>query len=160
MGFDLMGLNPQADTPRPEWTKNDPEYEIDPQLKEEYDDYMRERLEWQDANEGAYFRNNVWFWRPLWFYVCSVCYDILSANDIQGGSYNDGYKISKTKSKKIARKLRKMFREGHVELTEARYRQHQEQLPDDDSDKSYPFSTENVRKFERFCEKSGGFEIC
>jgi hypothetical protein len=168
MGFDLTGMNPQTDTPCPEWTKGEPfkkvkgtknQYEIDPQIKEEYDDYMKSKCAWQEENDGAYFRNNVWFWRPLWSYVCSVCYDILSDKDVEKGQWNDGKTISKTKAKKIARKLRQMFREGHVELTEAKYKIEQEQMDDKDWNKSYPFSVENVRAFERFCENSGGFQI-
>ena len=118
MGFDLTGLNPEASTPQPMWTKGDPyvlidgtehQWQIDPQIKEEYDDYMKSKWEWQDANDGAYFRNNVWFWRPLWSYVCSVCYDILSDKDVSSGSFNDGHRISKTKAKRIASNLRKLL---------------------------------------------------
>ena len=76
MGFDLTGLNPQSDTPQPMWDGADPmiktgknSWQVDPQIKEEYDDYMKSRWEWQDATDGAYFRNNVWFWRPLWNFV-------------------------------------------------------------------------------------------
>jgi hypothetical protein len=166
MGFDLTGLNPEASTPQPVWSGDEPmiktgenSWTIDPQIKEEYDDYMKSRWEWQDATDGAYFRNNVWFWRPLWSYVCSVCYDILSDKDMRGGDFNDGYMISRTKAKKIASKLRKMLENGHVELVEAEYKLDQDQLPEGDFEKSYPFNTDNVREFERFCEKSGGFEI-
>jgi hypothetical protein len=166
MGFDLHGLNPQASKP-PEWGKGNPvieisenKYEIDPQIKEEYDDYMRSKLLWQDNTSGAYFRNNVWFWRPLWSYVSSVCHNSLSDEDIERGFFNDGHRISKTKSKRIASRLRRMLKEGHVELTEAKYKLNQEQLPEEDWNKNYPFSTQNVREFERFCEKSGGFDIC
>ena len=168
MGFDLYGLSPQTKEPQPSWDKGEPvikvagtknQYEVDPQIKEEYDDYMKSKFKWQEENEGTYFRNNVWFWRPLWTYVSSVCYDILSVKDIERGSWNDGHKISKTKSKKIASRLRRMLKEGHVELTEAKYKQEQEQLQDDDWDKAYPFSVKNVRKFASFCENSGGFEI-
>ena len=78
---------------------------------------------------------------------------------MRGGDFNDGYMISRTKAKKIASKLRKMLENGHVELVEAEYKLDQDQLPEGDFEKSYPFSTDNVREFERFCEKSGGFEI-
>ena len=168
MGFDLTGLNPEASTPQPMWTKGAPyvlidgtehQWQIDPQIKEEYDDYMKSKWEWQDANDGAYFRNNVWFWRPLWSYVCSVCYNILSDKDMDSGSFNDGHRISKTKAKRIASKLRKLLEGGHVELVEANYKQEQEQLSEGDFNKHYPFSVQNVIEFERFCEHSGGFEI-
>lgn len=38
------------------------------------------------SEKGEYFRNNVWWWRPLWDYVCEVepkCLEI-------SGHYNDG----------------------------------------------------------------------
>ena len=81
----------------------DHQYEIDPQIKEEYDDYMKSKWEWQDTNDGAYFRNNVWAWRPLWHFVTCICEDFLTEEDINAGSFNDGYKISKIKAKRIAR---------------------------------------------------------
>ena len=176
MGFDLYGMNPQADTPEPAWTKGDPwvrktqddcldenssatQMEINPQLKEEYDDYMKTRLEWQDSTEGSYFRNNVWFWRPLWSFVCGACGDILTRNDVEQGSYNDGHKISKTKAKRIASRLRRYLKDGHVDAYESWYARKVSQLKDDDCNKNYPFSIDNVKEFERFCEHSGGFQI-
>tara|TARA_Y100000310_G_scaffold33892_1_gene32017 strand:- start:6855 stop:7364 length:510 start_codon:yes stop_codon:yes gene_type:complete len=168
MGFDLHGLSPQADTPQPMWTKGHPmvkvkgskhQYNVDPQLKKEYDDYIRTKWEWQDANEGAYFRNNVWGWRPLWNFVCGCCSDILTEKDMDKGYFNDGHKISKTKAKRIASRLRKFFDDGSVDAYDSWYTRKTSELPEDDRNKDYPFSIENVRRFERFCEKSGGFEI-
>ena len=168
MGFDLTGLNPEASTPQPTWTGDEPmikvegtdhQWQIDPQIKEEYDDYMKSRWEWQDANEGAYFRNNVWFWRPLWNFVTGCCGDILSEKDIEKGYYNDGHKISKTKAKKIAVRLRKFFKDGSVAAYESFYSRQTSKLKEDDWNKNYPFSIQNVREFERFCEHCGGFEI-
>ena len=78
---------------------------------------------------------------------------------MSAGSFNDGHKIGKVKAQRIAERLRKMLEEGHVELVEANYKQEQEQLPEDDWDKAYPFSVDNVRKFEKFCEHCGGFQI-
>tara|TARA_Y100000034_G_C6675309_1_gene296658 strand:+ start:46 stop:555 length:510 start_codon:yes stop_codon:yes gene_type:complete len=169
MGFDLHGLSPQGDTPQPVWTKKDPfikvkgtehQYEVDPQIKEEYDDYMRTKIDWQDKNEGAYFRNNVWYWRPLWNFVSKACNDILTDKDIESGYMNDGHRISKTKAKRIASRLRKYLRDGYVDSYESWYARSLSKLPEDDWNKNYPFSIQNIRDFERFCEKSGGFEIC
>ena len=143
MGFDLSGLNPESSTPQPTWTKGEPfvkvegkdnHYEVDPQLKEEYDAYMKSRWEWQDATEGAYFRNNVWGWRPLWSYVCSVCYDILSDKDASAGSFNDGHKISKTKAGKIAKKLHSLIKDGKVKEYENGYKKHIASLEQVDCD--------------------------
>ena len=166
MGFDLTGLNPQGDTPEPKWTKSDPmiktgkhSYSIDPQIKEEYDDYMRTKWAWQESTEGAYFRNNVWHWRPLWNFVSGCCSDILTEKDIKSGYMNDGHRISKTKSKRIALRIRKRLKGGDVHAYESWYTRKISKLPEDDWNKNYPFSIENVRAFEKFCESSGGFEI-
>ena len=167
MGFDLHGLKPEKGTPKPQWAKGDPfikieankygedyaKFIIDPQVKEEYDAYLKSMLDWNDNTEGAYFRNNVWFWRPLWGFVTGCCDDILTQTDRDEGHMNNGHRISKTKSKRIASRLRKYLKEGYVESYESWY-------AGDNSNKDYPFSIENVRNFERFCEKSGGFEIC
>ena len=167
MGFDLHGMKPEADTPKPEWTKADPwistEKEgvlaIDPQVKEEYDDFMMEKWKWSDENEGAYFRSNVWYWRALWRFVCSVCDNVLTDDDHERGSSNDGHRISKTKTKRIASRLRVLLNNGAVNSYEVFYKKCQDELDDKDWRKNYPFSTEHVKEFERFCEKSGGFEI-
>ena len=79
---------------------------------------------------------------------------------MEKGGWNDGHTISKTKARMIARRLRMALEEGHVELTEANWKKEQEELEDDDWDRNYPFNADNVRAFERFCHKSGGFQIC
>jgi hypothetical protein len=167
MGFDLHGLNPKAETPRPEWTKGEVTIEtskdnftIDPQIKEEYDDFIKRKLAWEDETSGSYFRNNVWFWRPLWTFVCSNCDDFLTDEDARGGSCNNGYTIGKTKAKKIAQRLRKLLKNGEVSAYKAMYDRHIDKLSDNSFDKHYPFTIENVKRFERFCELSGGFDIC
>ena len=73
---------------------------------------------YQDEIVGDYFRNNVWFWRPLWEFVCNSCDDFLTPADIEKGFYNDDRKISKTKSLKIARRLSKLIADGTVDTFE------------------------------------------
>jgi len=165
MGFDLHGMNPNASEPQPVWEKGDPwiadgdKQVLNPQLKEEYDDFIKSKWEWQEANDGAYFRNNVWWWRPLWSFVCSICDDILTEKDMEKGGWNDGHRISKTKAKKIAVRLRQSLKEGHVDAYETFYTKKVAELPEKDWNKHYPFNVDNVKQFERFCEHSGGFEI-
>jgi len=165
MGFDLHGMNPDANEPQPIWSKGDPFIAdgdatiVNPQIKEEYDDFCKSKWEWQEANDGAYFRNNVWWWRPLWNFVCSICDDILTEKDMEKGGWNDGHKISKTKSKKIASRIRSHIKDGQVKDYESYYTKKIAQLDDKDWNKHYPFSIDNVKQFERFCEHSGGFEI-
>ena len=149
MGFDLSGMNPNMTRPQPKL----------PPFPERTDKHWAEYHEWQDENCGVYFRNNVWSWRPLWHYVSSVCGNILTDKDIGSGTYNDGHRICKTKANRIASRLFKLIRMGNVKAYESAYRKHQQSLSEDDWDRSYPFSEDNVRQFANFCLNSGGFEI-
>ena len=159
MGFDLAGMNPEEGTPKPIWTKGDPWIKegnriyLDPKLDKEYTKHMDEVIEWQDSNPGAYFRANVWFWRPLWNFVTNEC-KFLTDKDVEQGGWNNGHRISKTKSKRIASRLRRLINNGHVHAHERWYKRVKTNKTD------YPFSTKLVVEFANFCEKSGGFEIC
>ena len=149
MGFDLSGINPNVTRPQPEL----------PPFTERTDKDWEAYHDWYEENCGVYFRNNVWSWRPLWHYVSSVCGNILTDKDIGSGTYNDGHRICKTKANRIASRLFKLIRMGNVKAYESAYRKHQQSLSEDDWDRSYPFSEDNVRQFANFCLNSGGFEI-
>ena len=112
MGFDLSGLNPNLTRPEPEL----------PPITERTDKHWEKYHEWQDENCGTYFRNNVWWWRPLWNFVCAICSNILTEKDMNAGAYNDGHKISKTKANKIASKLYAMINNGQVKEYEEGYK--------------------------------------
>ena len=150
MGFDLSGLNPNMTRPEPKL----------PPFPERTDKDWEKYHDWQEENCGTYFRNNVWFWRPLWNFVTGVCDDILTEKDIEKGSFNDGHKISKTKANKIAKRLFKLIKNGDVNLYEKSRKEYLDGLNDKDWNKSYPFYEENVRRFANFCANSGGFRIC
>ena len=68
-----------------------------------------------DTDEGNYFRNSVWWWRPLWGFVSHHCSDILTEKDIYKGSFNDFYNISKSKALKIADRLFDLVEDGTVD---------------------------------------------
>ena len=86
MGMDVYGVNPkirkQSDSKLLKEvgsTGDDDWYEKWSKLSSEDKD------KWSDAHEqhrednpGEYFRNNVWWWRPLWDYVYSLCDDFIS----------------------------------------------------------------------------------
>lgn len=211
MGFDVYGMKPVINEDYPKrfydilrkWGKGD---HLDWTLKipkEVTKEYFSIQDKFDDDNPGRYFRNNVWFWRPLWNFVCASCDDFLTDKDMSGGDTNDGYQISATKAKRIAARLRKALKDGVCTKIEEEYkeradaaREHNvkieaklEQITTDCREKhgdnlvprdfpepyksqwdkaysekrwddSYPFSVENIERFARFCEKSGGFEIC
>jgi len=166
MGFDVSGLNPKINKDESEYTyyKNDTEIwkSDDEELRKKYFDEMDD---YYDANPGVYFRNNVWWWRPLWAYVVEKCGDFMSDKDIGGGTYNDGHEITSEKAFKIGMKLKKLIEDGDVKLREAEITIENEKLAKSkDEDErfmsSYPFSEDNVMNFANFCIESGGFEIC
>ena len=122
MGFDLYGLSPQSNVPKPvvtDWN--------DKKQTKAYFNY-------QENTVGSYFRANVWWWRPLWEYVCMNCDDILTLDDVEHGEFNDGHKISKTKAKKIAARLRRLDRQGKIMEYELGHKQFIESLPKEECD--------------------------
>ena len=114
MGFDLSGLNPNIIRPQPEL----------PPFPERTDKDWEKYHNWQEENTGVYFRNNVWWWRPLWHFVTNVCDDILTEKDIEGGSWNDGHEISNTKANRIGKRLNKLIEDGEVKEYEEGYKEH------------------------------------
>ena len=183
MGFDLYGVKPELVGERPEinWDVAD---------SEEKDKYHESLSKFETDNPGYYFRNNVWWWRPLWSYICTeVAPDILTEEDKERGYYNDSYCINAIKSNYIADKIEKFDATGELDAFEKKYKASQEALPKqtceqckgsgirndayvqgkcnvceeglrDHWGKSYPFYADNVREFAKFARSSGGFEIC
>jgi hypothetical protein len=140
MGFDLHSRNPQInkDFP-PEYNKIMEEYgegnwldwkkTIPEKVK---DRYFEIKNQYEKDNPGYYFRNNVWWWRPLWSFVCRYCDDILSEETMSGGNSNDGVVIYKYQAVAVAKKLQNMIDEGYVKKYEKEYKQELDNLPLED----------------------------
>ena len=129
MGFDLFGIKPKQNTKKPSLLKKD-FFDIHNDLREEYRNL---ETEYENNNKGIYFRNNNWWWRPLWIYVYDNCKDILTE-----------------KAKRIATRLTKLDKE---QVKDVNY-----YAINDES--QYFYKRENVLNFIKFCEESGGFTIC
>ena len=196
MGFDLSGVNPkmnmkQKDLPvydkhqKMDWSVRTKILENDEKLSNQY---WKEYDKFQDANPGIYFRNNVWWWRPLWQYVCEQFPDIITDDDAEHGCYNDGHLIDEDKAMRIGVGLTAMLKDGTIQSYQDFYEAELKALPQvdcrvcdnnnrgykkkkeckackqtglvDDWAKSYPFDVENIREFATFCLESGGFTIC
>jgi hypothetical protein len=180
MGMDVYGLNPTTEAP--------------PQPDENMPEEWREKA-WQDyfdgqAKSGQYFRNNVWYWRPLWDYVYELCSEVITEEDYDLGHHNSGHEIDAETCKYIANALKIELNNGGVESYKVLYDRALEALPlvecnicngtgqrDDeyvqgdcngcegkgerkDSRTSYPFTVDNVKEFQHFVENCGGFSIC
>ena len=123
--------------------------------KEDKDKWSDDNQQQQEDNPGIYFRNNVWWWRPLWNYVYSVCGDIIDEDRWDNGHANGGTEFTDKEAKKIAARL---FEEIRCNDTEAYQRLYE--INNEDTDNMYPFHEDNVRDFAEFCKDSGGFQIC
>ena len=196
MGMDVYGRNPKQNKIveefptyhkynqldfKDKWKKLD----SDEKLR---DQYWKEQEAYEDVNCGNYFRNNCWWWRPLWNYCYAVADDIIPHEVWDEGHSNSGAGLGSRDAKKLGERLLLTINSGECVEYQAKYMQHLEELPDDDCfkcnnnnhghnkkkdckscsktgkqtnfNKSYPFDTENVRRFANFCIESGGFEIC
>ena len=195
MGFDLSGVNPKMNM-KPEELPVYSKYN-DMSFKDKWetldkdeklrDKYWEENDKYQEANPGIYFRNNVWWWRPLWQFVCEKFPELISDEEAESGCSNSGLLIDADKSMRIGVELTVMLDCGDVQEHSDMYKAELEALPQvhccvcdnnnrgnkkkkeckscnqtglkDDWAKSYPFDVENVREFAKFCLESGGFEI-
>ena len=74
--MDVYGLNPKIkeDSVKPK------DIDFGKATKEEREKYWEKQNKYQEENVGVYFRNNVWFWRPLWNYVYDTT-DVLTDED-------------------------------------------------------------------------------
>lgn len=140
------------------------------------------------SETGEYFRNNVWWWRPLANYV--VDHVEIPAEDQEHWFYNNGHEIEEDLAMRIADALDALIESGDTERYEREYKERLEALPletcefckgtgqrddafvqgacnacgGDGKSKNfatnYPFEVENVKEFAKFCRESGGFTIC
>lgn len=68
------------------------------------------------TEEGAYFRNNVWWWHPLWSYCEHVAPSI--AGKVKHGHSNDGDGLGKTDSLRLAEVLEAELASGRTKAYE------------------------------------------
>ena len=100
MGMDVHGLNPKIK----EGSVKPEEIDWGKATKEEKDKFIEAKNKYEDENVGTYFRNNVWWWRPLWNYVYDTT-DVLTEKDFNLGHGNSCHKISATKAERIGKAL-------------------------------------------------------
>lgn len=195
MGFDISGLNPKMNKDRdsfPMLSKWDgvawPERDRDKKWSKEQDKYWKEENEFRKINCGDYFRNNVWWWKPLWNYCYKVCDDLLTKEEWESGTYNDGHEYSEKKCLEMAELLQEQIDKGYCMKYEVEYKTWQLNLPKepcytcngnnrghkkkkdckgcegtgerDNWSASYPFDVENVQRFVNFLKECGGMSIC
>ena len=115
------------------------------------------------ADNGDYFRANVWYWRPLWQCVEYFCNDILSKEDIENGKMNNAYEYNERLAKQISDRLEEAVKNKKIhefEKERNEYISNIEDKQDREFYSSYKFDVDFVMDFAKFCEQSGGFSIC
>tara|TARA_R110000751_G_scaffold104518_2_gene200027 strand:- start:57 stop:608 length:552 start_codon:yes stop_codon:yes gene_type:complete len=183
MGFDLYGVSPQITGTTP----------ISPGMdapEEAVTKYLEENKIFEANNPGVYFRNNVWWWRPLWDYVYEVCDSVLTEEDYHSGQSNEGHTIDENKCVRMALLLNVELSTDKTQEYTDTYRKTMDDMPKEKCDlcdgtgtrnnsnregecngcngngirsswvTNYPFDVENVREFVAFLKECGGFQIC
>ena len=177
MRFDLYGENPVMRNINEDaypvfnkyndmdWDKQRTAFEKDKKLRKQYYEEWTKR---DKENPGTYFRNNVWWWRRLWQFVCVECKDILTEDDIAYGGSNDNHLISQDKAVLMAKRLQEKIDDGSAQAFEDSIKEYMESVKkdkhgypksEDDWMANYPFDIVNLQEFITFCSESGGFRI-
>jgi hypothetical protein len=81
------------------------------------------------GNEEAYFRNNVWRWRPLADYICRTAPDV--ALKCKHWQTNDGDGLNEADSLRLAEVLSAEIESGRTKAYAIRYRSEQEATPNE-----------------------------
>lgn len=76
-------------------------------------------------NPDAYFRNNVWWWRPLWDYCCKVYPECENVN----GHFNDGDGLDEEHSQVLIERLRAELATGATDEHELDFNMRLASLP-------------------------------
>ena len=81
---------------------------------------------------GEYFRNNVWWWRPLANYVCAIAPDI--TQHCSQWQSNDGDGLNETQCKQLAERIREDIGSGATLAYEQAYKAGLQHMPDESCD--------------------------
>lgn len=79
------------------------------------------------SNIGEYFRNNVWWWHPLWDFCDSVAPEI--CNKVESAHYNSGDGLNAIDSRKLAFLIKEQIKTGAAQQYVDDYYAAIEQLP-------------------------------
>jgi len=77
---------------------------------------------------GSYFRNNVWWWRPLWNY-CVTYHSDLTEEIAENGHTNSGDGLNAKNAYELGKRLQNDIDLGIVADYEKEYKEHLESLP-------------------------------
>jgi ribosome recycling factor len=116
MGMDIYGLKPKVKGKRPEidWNK--------PTTEEERKKYFKKLEKFEAENVGYYFRNNVWFWRPLANLITVLNEEWLTEEQKERLQDNSGFEFSEEEAIKIKLSLEKAINSGWLKKAEKQWK--------------------------------------
>lgn len=107
------------------------------------------------TRKGEYFRNNVWWWHPLWDYCSFVAPEI--CEKVTHAHSNDGDGLNEYDSKKLAKSLSASIKNGTADMYIS---ERDKRISKEKSwEASYQLDTENIEMFIKFLRGCGGFNI-
>jgi len=78
--------------------------------------------------KGEYFRNNVWWWHPLWDYCLKIAPEICGK---VSGHLNDGDGLNDEEAKQLAEILKSKIQKGYTKEYEKNYETWRKSVPDE-----------------------------
>lgn len=82
------------------------------------------------SKTGEYFRNNCWYWRPLWEYCSQVAPELCKT--VRYAHTNDGDGLDDQGSLELSKLLFKELDLGNTAKVEKEYQEERDSLPDED----------------------------
>jgi len=121
MGVDCFGLSPRnpknLEMPTIDWDTEPSE--------EERQKFWDAKDEYEKEVPGHYFRNNWWYWRPMWNYACvlGIKHGIVTHRIASWGNENSGKKVNGKLAKKWGELILWDISEGNPREFEETYMQ-------------------------------------
>jgi len=81
------------------------------------------------TEKGKYFRNNVWWWHPLWSYCCHTCPEL--ANKVESGHDNSGDGLNAVDSRRLGFIIQESVASGAAQEYVIEYDKDTTSLPDE-----------------------------
>jgi len=123
MGMDVYGLNPKIKkgSVKPK-ELNWANFNKIGQDKKELDKYFEEKSKYEEINKGIYFRNNVWWWRPLANLIREYNSSWLTEEQQERLHDNSGFEFSESEAMTIYKSLKKIIKNGTCKKIETEWK--------------------------------------
>jgi len=117
MGFDLYGVKPKIKA----GSKKPVTIDFSKSTEKQRTVYFEQQSKYEEANVGIYFRNNVWWWRPLADLVVKLC-KLLDEKQKEHLHDNSGYEYDEATAKYIADTLEAFVKSPMAKRTEKEHK--------------------------------------